>query len=38
MGGPVDIIVLLGVAVLGAIGAAILVYTAQSLIRGEGAR
>ncbi|SUC82767.1 Uncharacterised protein [Pannonibacter phragmitetus] len=38
MGGPVDLIVLLGVAVLGAIGAAILVYTAQSLIRGEGAR
>ncbi|KND18118.1 DUF5368 domain-containing protein [Pannonibacter sp. Q-1] len=38
MGGPVDIIVLLGVAVLGAVGAAILVYTAQSLIRGEGAR
>jgi uncharacterized membrane protein YhaH (DUF805 family) len=35
MGGPVDLIVLLGIAVLGAIGAAILVYTLQSLIRGR---
>ncbi len=33
IGGPVDVIVLLGVAVLGAIGLAILVYTAQSLLR-----
>jgi hypothetical protein len=30
-GGPVDLIVLLGVAGVGAVGAAILVYTAQSL-------
>ncbi|MFD2182356.1 DUF5368 domain-containing protein [Rhodoplanes azumiensis] len=34
IGGPVDVMVLLGVAVLGAIGIAILVYTAQSLVRG----
>lgn len=33
IGGPVDVIVLLGVAVIGAVGAAILVYTAQSLFR-----
>lgn len=33
IGGPVDVIVLLGVAALGAIGAAILVYTLQSLFR-----
>jgi tellurite resistance protein TehA-like permease len=33
IGGPIDIIVLLGVAVLGAIGCAILVYTIQSLFR-----
>lgn len=32
IGGPVDVIVLLGVAVMGAVGAAILVYTAQSLL------
>lgn len=31
LGGPVDLIVLLGVAGMGAVGAAILVYTAQSL-------
>lgn len=31
IGGPVDVIVLLGVAAVGAIGAAILVYTVQSL-------
>ena len=31
IGGPVDVIVLLGVAGLGAVGAAILVYTIQSL-------
>lgn len=33
VGGPVDVIVLLGVAAIGAVGAAILVYTAQSLVR-----
>ena len=33
VGGPVDVIVLLGVAAMGAIGLAILVYTAQSLVR-----
>lgn len=32
LGGPVDVILFLGVAAGGAIGAAILVYTAQSLI------
>lgn len=31
IGGPVDAIVLLGIAAMGAVGAAILVYTAQSL-------
>ncbi|SDW66253.1 DUF5368 domain-containing protein [Roseicitreum antarcticum] len=31
IGGPVDVLVLLGVAFIGAIGVAILVYTAQSL-------
>jgi tellurite resistance protein TehA-like permease len=35
IGGPIDVIVLLGVAALGAIGMAILVYTAQSLFRGR---
>jgi glucan phosphoethanolaminetransferase (alkaline phosphatase superfamily) len=33
LGGPIDVIVLLGIAGLGAVGMAILVYTAQSLIR-----
>ncbi len=33
LGGPVDIIVILGIAGAGAIGIAILVYTIQSLIR-----
>lgn len=33
IGGPVDVIILLGVAVMGAVGMAILVYTAQSLLR-----
>lgn len=33
IGGPIDVIVLLGVAVMGAVGLAILVYTAQSLFR-----
>lgn len=32
IGGPIDVIVLLGVAAVGAVGAAILVYTAQSLV------
>jgi hypothetical protein len=32
IGGPVDLIVLLGVAAGGAVGAAILVYTVQSLL------
>ncbi|SIQ07659.1 hypothetical protein SAMN05880561_1011135 [Rhizobium sp. RU33A] len=32
IGGPVDVIVLLGVAAMGAIGIAILVYTVQSLV------
>jgi len=35
IGGPVDLIVLLGVAALGAGGLSILVYTAQSLLRGK---
>ena len=33
LGGPIDVIVMLGVAALGAVGAAILVYTVQSLLR-----
>ncbi|CUH64486.1 hypothetical protein TG4357_01311 [Thalassovita gelatinovora] len=33
IGGPVDVIVLLGIAVAGAVGFAVLVYTAQSLFR-----
>ena len=33
LGGPVDLIVFLGIAIGGAIGAAILVYTVHSLIR-----
>ncbi|SEO63961.1 hypothetical protein SAMN04490248_10889 [Salinihabitans flavidus] len=33
MGGPIDVIVLLGVAAAGAVGLAILVYTVESLIR-----
>ena len=33
LGGPVDIIVFFGIAVAGAIGTAILVYTLQSLLR-----
>lgn len=35
IGGPIDWIVLLGVAVMGAVGLAILVYVAQSLLRGR---
>lgn len=37
IGGPIDVIVLLGIAVMGAIGMAILVYTAQSLFRRKAA-
>lgn len=37
LGGPIDLIVFLGIAVLGAIGAAILVYTVQSLVRRSAA-
>lgn len=33
MGGAIDIVLLLGIAAAGAVGLAILVYTAQSLIR-----
>ncbi|THH38464.1 hypothetical protein E4Z66_02515 [Aliishimia ponticola] len=32
LGGPIDVIVFLGVAVMGAIGMAILVYTVEALI------
>ncbi|MBV6273713.1 DUF5368 domain-containing protein [Alcaligenaceae bacterium CGII-47] len=35
IGGPIDVIVLLAIAVAGAVGIAILVYTAQSLMRGR---
>ncbi len=35
IGGPVDVIVLLGIAAVGAAGAAVLVYTLQSLVRGR---
>ncbi|MCI2393513.1 DUF5368 domain-containing protein [Aliiroseovarius sediminis] len=35
IGGPIDVILLLGIALVGAIGLAIVVYTAQSLIRGK---
>lgn len=37
IGGPVDLIVFLGVAVMGAIGMAVLVYTVQSLLVGRRA-
>ena len=33
IGGPIDVIVLLGVAAMGAVGTAIFVYTAQSFLR-----
>ena len=36
IGGPIDVIVLLGVAAMGAVGTAILVYTAQSLFFRKG--
>jgi len=32
LGGPIDVILFLGIALAGAIGAAILVYTVQSLV------
>ena len=35
IGGPIDWIVLLGVAAMGAVGFAILVYVVQSLVRGS---
>jgi len=35
MGGPIDIIMLMGIAAAGAVGFAILVYVAQSLVRGK---
>ena len=35
IGGPIDWIVLLGVAVAGAVGLAMLVYVVQSLLRGR---
>ncbi|SMX48864.1 DUF5368 domain-containing protein [Maliponia aquimaris] len=38
IGGPIDVIMLLAIAAAGAIGIAILVYTAQSLIRGKQSR
>jgi uncharacterized membrane protein YhaH (DUF805 family) len=38
LGGPIDLIVMLGVATMGAVGLAILVYTAQSLVRSARAR
>jgi hypothetical protein len=37
IGGPVDVIVLLGVAGAGAVGLAILVYTLQALVQGKQA-
>lgn len=33
LGGPIDIITFLGIAVMGAVGTSILVYTVQSLLR-----
>lgn len=38
IGGPIDVIVVLGVALAGAIGTAILVYTVQSLLRRPASR
>jgi uncharacterized membrane protein YhaH (DUF805 family) len=35
IGGPIDLMVLLGVALAGAVGIAILVYTAQALVQGR---
>jgi uncharacterized membrane protein YhaH (DUF805 family) len=36
IGGPIDWLVIMGVAVMGAVGLAILVYTVQSLLRRPG--
>lgn len=36
IGGAIDLIMVLGIAAAGAVGAAILVYTAQSLLRRPG--
>lgn len=33
LGGPVDVIVFLGIAAMGAVGMAVFVYTAESLVR-----
>lgn len=33
LGGPIDVITFLGIAVMGAVGTSILVYTVQSLLR-----
>jgi hypothetical protein len=38
IGGPIDLIVLLGVFAAGAVGFAILVYVVQSLVRGSVAK
>jgi hypothetical protein len=37
IGGPIDVMVLLGVFAAGAVGFAILVYVVQSLVRGKAA-
>lgn len=37
MGGPIDWLAILGIGAMGAVGFAILVYVAQSLIRGKEA-
>lgn len=37
LGGPIDIIIFLGIAAAGAIGTSILVYTIESLIKPPGA-
>ena len=36
LGGPIDVLVFLGVAAVGAVGSAILVYTVQSLVSPPG--
>ncbi len=35
MGGPIDAVILLLIAAVGAVGAAVLVYTLQSLFKGQ---
>ncbi|NKX44147.1 DUF5368 domain-containing protein [Roseicyclus persicicus] len=37
IGGPIDVIVLLGIAAMGAVGGAILVYTVERLVLRRGA-